>query len=68
MSATEDSIDKALEIARNCAGYDGDDHKMWVIDQMVRALTGDTYDAWVRVYENGEDGPQTYEWDTGIIP
>ncbi|HMG63722.1 MAG TPA: hypothetical protein VK599_12300 [Streptosporangiaceae bacterium] len=33
-------IEKALEIAAECAMYDGDHHKMWTIDQMVRALTG----------------------------
>lgn len=30
----------ALAIASDCAMYDGDHHKMWVIDQMVRHLTG----------------------------
>lgn len=33
-------IHKALEIAAESAMFDGDHHKMWVIDQMVRALTG----------------------------
>lgn len=47
---------------------DGDHHKMWVIDQMVRALTGDGYEEFVRKYKNGEDGPETYEWDEGIAP
>lgn len=32
-------IDTALEFVRNGVD-DGDHHKMWVIDQMVRALTG----------------------------
>lgn len=47
---------------------DGAHHKMWVIDQMVRALTGDVYVDWVRAFEDGEDGPHTYEWDQGIAP
>jgi hypothetical protein len=68
VSAAEDSIDKALEIARDYAGYDGGHHKTWVIDQMVRALTGDLYEAWVKCWEAGEDGPHTYEWDEGIAP
>lgn len=34
-----DRIQKALDIAYG-AQYDGESHKMWVIDQMVRALTG----------------------------
>jgi hypothetical protein len=33
-------IDKALDIAKNYGGIDGDHHKRWTIDQMVRALTG----------------------------
>ena len=35
-----DPVAKALEIASDCGGIDGAHHKMWVIDQMVRALTG----------------------------
>lgn len=57
----------ALDIAEN-GGVDGADHKMWVIDQMVHALTGEDYAQWVSEYEDGEDGPETYEWDTGIAP
>jgi hypothetical protein len=68
MSAAENSIDKALSIAYHCGGIEGSHHKMWVIDQMVRALAGLTYEDWVKVFEHGEDGPQTYEWDTGISP
>jgi len=71
---------------------DGAHHKQWVIDQMVRALTGCpvvtktaidcngkpyTYKAqgesqayldWVADREYGDDGPQSYEWDEGIVP
>lgn len=36
----EDRVKKALEIANESGGTDGGHHKMWVIDQMVRALTG----------------------------
>jgi hypothetical protein len=34
------AISKALEIAIRSGGVDGSHHKMWTIDQMVRALTG----------------------------
>lgn len=57
-------ITDALYVASCYAGIDGDHHKAWVIDQMVRHLTGDNYDGWVRVYESGG----TYKWDTGIAP
>ena len=33
-------IKKALDLAVRFGGIDGDHHKTWVIDQMVRALTG----------------------------
>jgi len=63
-----DKINKALEFAHNYGGIDGDHHKMWVIDQMVRALTGNKYEEWVKEHNKGEDGPDTYEWETGIAP
>lgn len=31
---------KALKVANDAGLFDGGHHKMWVIDQMVRALTG----------------------------
>jgi hypothetical protein len=54
----------------------GEDHKTWVIDRMVRALTAcpdyytesDEYKKWVQAYCAGEDGPDTYSWDTGTAP
>lgn len=61
-------VDAALNIAFSNAGFDGGHHKQWVIDQMIRALTQDGYDEWVRNWENGEYGPKTYVWDTGIAP
>lgn len=33
-------IQRALDVAIRYGGTDGDHHKAWVIDQMVRALTG----------------------------
>ncbi len=61
-------IKDALNIARSCGGIDGGHHKQWVIDQMVRALTGNMYEHWVERQKAGEDGPDTYEWDEGIAP
>ena len=34
----KEKIHKAVKIAWQYAQYDGSHHKMWVIDQMVRAL------------------------------
>lgn len=61
-------IEKALEVALRYGGIDGDHHKAWVIDQMVRALAGPRYEAWVKSACEGEDGPDTYGWDEGIPP
>lgn len=53
-------VEAALEIADQYGGIDGTHHKMWVIDQMVRALVGDHYRRWVERHCSGEDGPETY--------
>jgi hypothetical protein len=63
-----ESIAKALNVAVQYGGIDGIRHKAWVIDQMVRALTGDKYDALVAKAKSGEDGPDTYSWDCGVAP
>lgn len=52
-------IEKAVEIAEDDGQYDGEHHKIWVIDQMVRTLTSDQYEKFM------ERNP---EWDTGIAP
>ena len=61
-------IDSALELAVRYGGIDGSHHKAWVIDQIVRVLAGDHYDDVVRDARAGDDGPETYDWDTGIAP
>lgn len=63
----ETKIQQALDLIKQCGGIDGAHHKQWLLDQVVRILSSN-YDLWVADYEYGEDGPQTYEWDTGIIP
>jgi hypothetical protein len=64
----QEKIASALEIAKQCGGIDGAHHKDWVIDQMVRALTGDNYVQFVADACSGDDGPDTYTWDEGIAP
>lgn len=71
-------ISNALVIAKQ--NTDGAHHKDWVIDQMVRALFGCPFEGdphtggygtnqeyldWVERFEDGEDGPKTYIWETG---
>jgi hypothetical protein len=64
----EDRIEAAIELAVRWGGIDGDHHKAWVIDQMVRTLAGPRYDAIVAAAKAGEDGPETYGWDVGTAP
>lgn len=61
-------IQEALEIARAWGGHEGRHHRAWTIDQMVRALTGEQYSQWVRDWNSGEEGPDTYAWDEGVAP
>ena len=65
---TQTRVDAALNIARGYGGFDGAHHKVWVIDQMCRALLADEYDSFVVSAKAGEDGPGTYEWDVGLAP
>lgn len=83
---------RALEVLLETGQIDGSHHKLWTIDQAVRALTNCpvltqkakdvngveyTYDAQgesaeyqetIRQYCDGEDGPDTYWWETGTPP
>lgn len=62
-------IAKAIRLAVRYGGIDGDHHKAWVIDQMCRALLdGPAYQRMVKDACDGEDGPNTYEWDKGTPP
>jgi len=59
---------EVLDFIFEWSGYDGGHHKQWVLDQIVRILTGDKYKEWVDKYQDGEEGPNTYEWDIGVAP
>ena len=61
-------IRAALAFALRYGGIEGNHHRAWTIDQMVRELTGDGYAEWVRQAKEGDDGPDTYGWDEGIAP
>lgn len=67
---SDEKVQEALDFIMNYGGFEGSDHKMWVIDQLVRLFTDDEkkYNAWVRKVKNGVDGPNTYDWDVGIPP
>lgn len=63
----EDKLSKIEELVF-LGSIAGDHHKAWIIDQILRIVTGDNYEQWVKEFEDGEDGPHTYEWDVGIAP
>lgn len=60
-------IEDALNIAAQFGGIEGSHHKQWIIDQMVRKLTGDRYEEWVKTWKS-EPGYEDSEWDEGIAP
>ena len=64
----KDDAETALKVLLDFGQTDGSHHKQWVIDQSVRALAGPYYDELIAAYKDGDDGPDTYEWDGGIAP
>jgi len=64
-------IEEALKLIFQYGGIDGNHHKQWVLDQVVRTLTGseEEYQAWVKLYQEADENndPQ-YMWDEGIAP
>lgn len=70
LSKIEDRVDKAIDLAWDYGQIDGDHHKMWVIDQMVRIIFGDKekYKEWVNEYEKTDEYGDKYSWEIGIAP
>lgn len=61
-------LEEAMDFLLAFGQVDGSHHKMWVIDQTIRILTGEKYDDIIKMYRDGEDGENTHEWDCGIAP
>ncbi len=61
-------MDRAVRLGIKYGGIDGVHHKQWVIDQMLRILAGEGYEQLIKDAKDGEDGPDTYDWDEGIPP
>ena len=64
----KDRVKLALAVAMEYINIDGNHHKSWVIDRMVRLLTGRDYPKWRAEHAARGDGPNTYDWDEGIAP
>ena len=59
-----------LNLIFRYGGIDGEHHKQWLLNEIVRTTTEteEEYEQWVDKYEDGENGSQTYFWDIGIAP
>jgi hypothetical protein len=56
----------AVRVATRFGMIDGEHHKQWVIDQMLRALLGPAgYERWVA---GKNSDPDYADWDAGIAP
>ena len=64
----EEERQKVLDLIFEYGQIDGGHHKMWVIDQIVRILTKDKYNEWVKNYVYDEETGDVYSWDKGIAP
>lgn len=62
----DERIQQAVEIAQRFGMIDGEHHKQWVIDQMVRTLLGpEGYAEWLA---DTNSDPEYAPWDEGIAP
>ena len=59
----EKLVQDAINLAIRYGQTDGSEHRLWVIDQMVRILAGDKYD---RIIAYACDGDN--EWKVGTPP
>ena len=64
----EEERESVLDLIFEYGQIDGEHHKTWVIDQIVRILTKDKYNEWIKNYVYDEETGDTYSWDKGIAP
>jgi len=67
-SLLEERVAGALKVAYDYGALEQAHHKQWIIDQMVRALTGGDYENWVKKFNFGLDGEDSQLWDGGWAP
>jgi len=56
----KERINEAIKLAVEYGGIDGVHHKDWVIDQMVRVLTGEEYEQIVKDAWNTDEKMEVY--------
>jgi len=60
-----------LNIIEQYGLIDGEYHKQWLIDQIVRIITGNNYRQWIEYFQgpyDEETGTYQCQWDVGIPP
>lgn len=67
------NLTKIFNMIYSYAGIDGAHHKDWLLDQIMRSITGDNYEEFVKFYErplsvNGLEDGDYCQWDAGIAP
>ena len=62
----DDREQGALDLISEYGEIDGAHHKQWLLDQVVRMLTGNEYeyDRWVESHLKETE----YQWDEGVAP
>lgn len=64
------NVKEALDILYQYSQTDGAHHKAWCLDQIARALLGERYEEFIKIYKNEDDPDEDehYDWDKGIAP
>lgn len=69
LEIAQDKIAEALSLLWCWGQYEGEtQQQVWLLDQVVRLLTGDQYDDWVRRRNAGDGLPDKTPWSTGKSP
>src|SRR3954469_12591 len=66
----KERIEAIKDLASRYAGIDGEHHKQWLIDQIIRVVLAGDYQDFIAEYNNfkDQDGKSYGEWDEGIAP
>lgn len=62
--AASDPVSKAIELVLDAAATDGDHHKDWFFDQILKTLAADRYDELVTQWQHQVG----HLWETGTAP
>lgn len=63
-----DNAANALMIAAKYGTVEGEYHKSWVLDQIIRSLTGKQYEKFIEKARELSKDPDNAVWDEGTVP